>query len=60
MKDLIVLVQLITVLVFLILVALLIDMEWREGFDRDAHYCAMVEAGAWPAYKDLDCGEVKK
>ena len=59
MKDLVALVQLLTVLVFLILVVLLIDMEWREGFDRDAHYCAMVEAGAWPAYKNLDCEAMK-
>jgi|TARA_R110000851_G_scaffold135594_3_gene271079 hypothetical protein len=27
--------------------------DYEEALKQEAHYCAMVEAGTWPAYNEL-------
>lgn len=32
-------------------------MDYDDAVKDEQHYCEMVKAGAWPAYRDgVDCG----
>ena len=31
------------------------SLDYEDEASEMIHYCEMVESGAWPNYKDLDC-----
>ena len=39
----------------IVLLSLVGRMEEQDQGMVDAHYCEMVEAGHWPAYRDVEC-----
>ena len=43
--------------IILVSVVLLIvgTLDYEDEVAEMTHYCEMVESGAWPNFKDLDC-----
>ncbi|QZI91253.1 hypothetical protein PODOV050v2_p0024 [Vibrio phage 66E30.1] len=36
------------------------QMDYEDAVNQEAHYCDMVEAGNWPAYRDdIFCSKVE-
>ena len=36
------------------------QMDYEDAVTQEAHYCDMVEAGKWPAYRDdIVCSKVE-
>lgn len=36
------------------------QMDYEDAVNQEAHYCDMVEAGNWPAYRDdIVCSKVE-
>lgn len=32
-------------------------MDYQDQIDQQAYYCEMVQAGNWPAFKDMGCDQ---
>jgi hypothetical protein len=34
-------------------------LDFEEAMAQEAHYCEMVQSGAWPEFKNINCGDAK-
>ena len=35
-------------------------MDYEDAMAEEDHYCDMVNEGAWPNYREVDCGNNKE
>ena len=46
----------IAIIVISVLLICVSTMSYQDEVSEMDHYCEMVDSGAWPNYKNLDCG----
>lgn len=51
-------IKVLSVMAAVALFGLVGQMDYEDAVNQEAHYCDMVEAGHWPAYRDdIDCSK---
>ena len=53
-------IKILAVIAVVALFGLVSQMDYEDAVSHGAHYCAMVESGVWPAYRDdIFCSKVE-